>query len=169
MLPPTTSPDQFAQFIIIPQPIIPQESTLPVNSWDLRYSYQPFASVLQMPQEFVSWKTHTHTWICWTCFLWSVSFLGNARVPEKKSIAHLLEWLCQQDAHHNSVNKDVLHCSRVFCLSLMSYAQAVIPGNIEPWPECQLELVLDLQPTNDLSWYSWFLLQPTDESNSPNN
>ena len=36
-----------------------------------------------------------------------------------------------------------------FFLNLISH---VIPGNIEPWPECQLELIVDLQPTNDLSW-----------------
>ena len=37
----------------------------------------------------------------------------------------------------------------IFFLSLISN---VIPGNIEPWPECQLELILDLQPTSGLSW-----------------
>jgi len=41
----------------------------------------------------------------------------------------------------------------LFVLSLISY---VIPGKLEPWPECQLELLLDLQPTADLSWINYF-------------
>ena len=37
----------------------------------------------------------------------------------------------------------------IFFLSLISY---VIPGKLEPWPECQLELCLDLQPTTAVSY-----------------
>jgi len=35
----------------------------------------------------------------------------------------------------------------VFFLSLI---YCVIPGKLEPWPECKLELILDLQPTREL-------------------
>ncbi len=42
----------------------------------------------------------------------------------------------QQDAHQNSVQKDVLHCPPFFVLKL---ASLVIPRMIEPWPECQPE------------------------------
>ena len=37
----------------------------------------------------------------------------------------------------------------IFFLSLIS---SVIPGKLEPLPECRLDLILDLQPTTDLSW-----------------
>ena len=60
----------------------------------------------------------------------------------------------------------MLHCSFFFLPSLISY---VIPGKLEPWPECELELILDLQPTTDLSRNLLFLLQPTNESNTLKN
>ena len=53
-----------------------------------------------------------------------------------------------------------------FLSSLISY---VFPVNTEPWLECQLELILDVQPTKDLSWNELCLLQPTNKSNSPSN
>jgi len=37
----------------------------------------------------------------------------------------------------------------IFFLSLTSN---VMPGNIEPWQECQLEFILDLQPISGPSW-----------------
>ena len=37
-------------------------------------------------------------------------------------------------------------CPDIFFLDLISWR---ISGIVEPWPECQLELILDLQPTTD--------------------
>jgi len=52
----------------------------------------------------------------------------------------------------------------IFFLSLTSY---VIPGKLEPWPECQLELIWDLQPTTDLIWiYVFYSTQPTSQTHS---
>ena len=48
----------------------------------------------------------------------------------------LLKWLRQQDTRRNSLQKDLLHCPLILFLRLIS---KVIPGNMEPWPECQPE------------------------------
>ena len=51
-------------------------------------------------------------WISGACILWMLSLLSDCSVPLQKNqnMVDLLKWLCQQDAHQNPVQKDVLHC-----------------------------------------------------------
>jgi len=58
--------------------------------------------------------------------------------------------ICSNDYASKSLRRASKFCAKrrvswltVFFLSLISY---VIPGKLEPWAECQLELILDLQP-----------------------
>ena len=124
--------------------------------WSCIYDYiwipgppRPFASVSQLPQAVFVPENSTSLDI-WNMHVVHFVILCDLRAPGKNlNMGHTLKWLFQQDGHRNSVQKDVLHCSHVFCLSLSSF---VIPECIEPWPQCRLELILDLQPTEDLSW-----------------
>ena len=54
------------------------------------------------------------------------------------------------------VSDELLATTRILIVTMryifQSWIPEGIPGHIEPWPECQLELILDLQPTRGLSW-----------------
>ena len=77
-------------------------------------------------------------WICWNMYFVYDVFLAMFGVflSNVHHMVDLLKWPCQQDARRNSVQTKTCCNAPIFVLSLICY---VIPGMIEPWPECQPE------------------------------
>jgi len=85
-----------------------------------------FFSLKNVPLWF--WSMYLSSGCLRMCFC--ISFL-----VKNPNMVHLIKWLCQQVVHRHSVQEAGPNVSR--CFFFLKLSSLVIPGMIEPWPECQ--------------------------------
>ena len=103
---------------------------------------QQGASVSELPAALRRPQKKARPWILEHVFCWVCDFKVILRSPGKMFI---MGPICSNDNASKTrieiLCKKTCCIAHVFLLSLISYE---IPGKLEPWPECQLELSLDL-------------------------